>query len=240
MNQVNFRRMKKIQLIFVLILSISLFTSCTGIKNDNYVSPVISDVSPTFKAYTVFGPDSYWIYKNQLNNVKDSISVRDVNTQKRFHIVQPNSPGFYYKAYEVFYSSGSFTLSRGEVTGGIASTSADTLPENYRIYFDNGRYFSILTPKYPLGQEQRLGINEGNYTNVAFYEDFELNGKSYSDVYETTVKDYHDGNDTVYMRFFLAKDAGIIRYIRESSTENFDWILTKYKIEPYLGDTLLN
>lgn len=240
MKSVNFIGMKKIKLLLVLAFSTGLFSACNTIKDDNYVDPTISEVSLAFKAYTVFGPDSYWVYKNQLNDATDSVRVEDVITQRRFHSVQPNSPGFYYNAYELVFSSGATALTRGEITGGFASTTADTLPENYRIYFNNGRYFSILTPKYPVGQEQRLGINEGNYTNVAFHRNLELNGKSYSDVYETIVKDYHDGNDTVYMRFFLAKDAGIIRYTKESSAENVDWVLTKYDLKPFVGDTLPN
>lgn len=232
--------MKNCQVFLIILLCGGVITSCNTIKDDSYVDLKISEVSPAFKAYTVFGPGSYWIYKNQLNDVKDSVVVREVTTQRRFHNVQTNSPGFYYKAYELFYTSGPIALTLGEVTGGYAATSTDTLPENFRIYFDNGRYFSILTPKYPLGKEQHLGINEGNYTNVSFHRSLELEGKSYSDVYETVVKDYHDGNDTVYMRFFLAKDAGVIRYIKQSSAENFDWILTKYELNAFEGDTLLN
>ena len=240
MKSLNFIGMKKIKLLLVIAIFTGLFSACTTIKDDNYVDPIISEVSPAFKAYTVFGPNSYWIYKNQLNDATDSVIVTEVFTQRRFHSVQPNSPGFYYNAYELVFSSGATALTRGEITGGYASTTTDTLPENYRIYFNNGRYFSILTPKYPMGQEQLLGINEGNYTNVAFHRNFELDGKSYFDVYETIVKDYHDGNDTVYMRFFLAKDAGIIRYIKESSEENVDWVLTNYDLKPFVSDTLLN
>lgn len=240
MKSVNFTGMKKFRLFLIVLLYGGVFTSCNTIKDDSYVDPYISEISPTFRAYTVFGPGSYWVYKNQLNDVKDSVSVRDVTTQRRFHTMQADSPGFFYKAYELFYSSGSIALTRGEVTGGYAATSADTLPENFRIYLDNGRYFSILTPKYPLGEEQHLGINEGNYTNVSFHRSFELEGKSYSDVYETIVKDYHDGNDTVYMRFFLAKEAGLIRYIKQSSAENFDWVLTQYDLKAFEGDTLPN
>lgn len=232
--------MKTVQKLFMLAISVSLLAACSTVNDDKYVAPIISEVSPAFKAYTVFDPGTYWVYKNQANNTKDSIVINDVTMQRRFHSVQPNSPGFYYNAYELDYSSGATGLSRGEVTGGYAEASTDTLPENYRIYLRNGRYFSILTPKYPIGQEQFLGINEGNYTNLAFHRDFELNGRSYVDVYETLVKDYHDGNDTVYMRFFLAKDVGIIHYIKASSTENFDWILTNYKLKPYTGDSLRN
>ncbi|MDY0078716.1 MAG: hypothetical protein RBR87_15715 [Bacteroidales bacterium] len=229
--------MKKFQLFLIILFCGGVFESCTTLKDKAYVEPKIGEVSNAFKAYTVFGSGSYWIYKNQLNGIEDSVIVREVTTQRRFHTVQ-GRPGFFYKAYEMLYSSGPMALTIGEVTGGYADTSKDTLPENFRIYFDNGRYFSILTPKYPLGEEQYLGINEGNYTNTAFHRNFELQGKSYSDVYITRVKDYHDGNDTVYMHFFLAKDAGIIRYIKQSNTENSDWILTKYDLKAFEGDTI--
>lgn len=230
--------MKKIKLFLILVFFTSLLSACTKIKDDTYVNPNTSEVSEAFKAYTVFGPSSYWVYKNQLNDATDSVWVEDVITQRRFHSFQTGNPGFYYNAYELIYSSGATSLTRGEVTGGFATATTDTLPENYRIYFENGRYFSILTPKYPIGQEQLLGINEGNYTNIGFYRNFELDGKTYADVYETLVKDYHDGNDTVYMRFYLAKDAGLIRFMKESSAENYDWVLSKYNLQPYVGDTL--
>ncbi|MBU2558022.1 MAG: hypothetical protein KJ578_09620 [Bacteroidetes bacterium] len=215
--------------IILSVVIISSLLSCTT-SSDNFKEPIISEVSATFKSYTVFDTNSFWVYRNQLNSKIDTLTVSDLYMERRFHNPLNSNPGFYYNAYELLYLSDEIGIVRGEVTGGYADDATDSLPENYRIYFQNGRYFSILTPKYTIGEEQLLGINEGNYTNVAFYNNFELDGRAYSGVYQVLIKDYFNENDTSYLHFYLAKNVGIIRYQRYTAVDSVDWILNSYDV----------
>lgn len=213
----------------LLILTIGLF-SCE--KTDSNIPPLTtSEVSALFKTYTVFDTMSYWVYENIQNQANDSISITDFYTERRFHSPFNQNPGFYYNAYEIRFQSDEIGITRGEVTGGFSTDLTDSLPENYRIYFDNGRYFSILTPQYPIGEEQLLGINEGNYTNEAFHSTYELNGNTFNNVFQVRVKDYQQAPDTVLMRFFMAKNVGLIRYFRQSENRTDDWILSRWNVK---------
>jgi hypothetical protein len=218
--------------LFAILLS-STFWMISCEKTERNIPPLTtSEVSDLFKTYTVFDTNSYWVYQNMQNQLTDSISITDFYTERRFHSPINQNPGFYYNAYEILFQSGEIGLIRGEVTGGYSTDFKDSLPENYRIYFDNGRYFSILTPQYPLGEEQLLGINEGNYTNEAFHSTYELNGNTFTNVFQVRVKDYQQAPDTVLMRFFMAKNVGLIRYFRQSENRTDDWVLSRWDAKP--------
>ncbi|MDN5350768.1 MAG: hypothetical protein PWQ54_2164, partial [Bacteroidales bacterium] len=132
--------------LFAILLS-STFWMISCEKTERNIPPLTtSEVSDLFKTYTVFDTNSYWVYQNMQNQLTDSISITDFYTERRFHSPINQNPGFYYNAYEILFQSGEIGIIRGEVTGGYSTDFKDSLPENYRIYFDNGRYFSILTP----------------------------------------------------------------------------------------------
>ena len=221
----------QISVSFILLIMLVTIVSCT--KSDSYSPPLeTSEVSALFKSYTVFDSSSYWIYENSQNQVIDTVTLIGYFTERRFHSPINQNPGFYYNAYITQFQSNLIGLIQGEITGGYSNDQTDSLPENYRIYFNNGRYFSILTPQYPLGEEQLLGINEGNYTNQAFYSTFELNGNIFNDVFQVQVKDYQQAPDTVLMQFLLAKNVGLIRYYRQSDNSTQDWTLKSWDAIP--------
>jgi hypothetical protein len=205
---------------FTLLL---IATSC--VKNDVYQAPIIHEISDEFKAYTVFDSASFWVYRNDQNTSLDTVTIVKVLTDKRFHVDYTGAPGFYYNAIELLYQSSRIGFTKAELTAGSKFDANTIMSENYRLYFENGRFLSIFTPKFPLGSTQLLGINEGNYTNLIVHDTLFLNENQYFGVYETSVKDYHDGNDTVFMKFYIAQHYGLIKMTKHSTTIDESWSL---------------
>jgi hypothetical protein len=52
-----------------------------------------------------------------------------------------------------------------------------------------------------------------------------MNGKTYSAVFHTQVKDYQSGSDTVVMEFFLANGYGLIKYSIHGANAAAEWTL---------------
>ncbi|HOI31319.1 MAG: hypothetical protein PHG67_03740 [Bacteroidales bacterium] len=190
------------------------------------------EISELFKSYTLFDTLSYWVYINSDNQDVDTVFQLDYYTEKRYHTPVNQSPGFHYDAYVINFLSKKTGIIKGEITGCYTAKPSDTLAESYRLYFNNNRYFSILTPRYPRGEQQLLGIHEGIYTNESFHNTYEQNGTIFSAVFQVSVKDYQQAPDTVYMRFFMAKNVGLIRYSRQYKNETENWILSSWNASP--------
>lgn len=194
-------------------------------------------VSDEFKAYTIFDSASYWVYKKETSSVNniDTVRITNVFKDRRFHIDQTEPNGFFYEAVEMYYKSSMTGITKGEITAG-SPVGNSTMNENYRLYFNSGRYFSIFIPKYPFSEVQLLGINEGNYTNVEKLSEFYINNYKYTDVYHTSIKDYKDVSatdpDTVYMDFYIAKNHGLIKYsiIKPNTGINDVWSLQSFDL----------
>jgi hypothetical protein len=217
--------MKTPRLVLKIASIALLFVAVACANKDDYQIPPIYDISDEFKSYTVFDSASFWVYKNDSNTTIDTVKIIKVLTDKRFHIDNSGATGFYYNAIELMYNESTIGFMKAELTAGSKYDANTTMTENYRLYLDNGRYFSIFTPKFPIGSTQILGINEGNYTNVKIHDTFFVNEIEFSSVYETSVKDYHDGNDTVFMKFYIAKYGGLVKWTKSSTTIKESWSL---------------
>jgi hypothetical protein len=201
-----------------------LMTSCLKQDDVYQVSPVNS-ISDAFKQYSAFDTNSYWVYQNELSKELDTARVFSVLADTRHHTDIKNPEGFRYEALEIKYRSGETGIVRTEITAGYKPSTDESMNESLRLYFANGRYFRILMPQYPMGQTQLLGINEGNYTNLALMDNYTLNDKNYESVFHTQVKDYQNGNDTVVLEFFLASGYGLIKYRIQAADTIAEWTL---------------
>lgn len=217
--------MKTPRLVLKIVSIVLLLIAASCANHDDYQVPAIYDISDEFKSYTVFDSASFWVYKNDSNTTFDTVKIVKVLTDKRFHIDNSGAAGFYYNAIELIYEESTIGFLKAELTAGSKYDANTTMTENFRLYLNNGRYFSIFTPKFPMGSTQILGINEGNYTNVKIHDAFFINEIEFNSVYETSVKDYHDGNDTVFMKFFIARNYGLIKWSKSSTTINESWSL---------------
>jgi hypothetical protein len=220
--------------ILVLILVILIGSStvqCTKEKPEPYP---VREISAEFKDYIAFDSSSYWIYKkeNVISEILDTVKIYQVFRDRRFHSDATTS-GYYYDALEMFYKSSLTGITKGEIAIGTPYGNS-TMNDLYRLYFNNGRYFSILIPKYPFGETQLLGVNEGNYTNVALLNNFLINGKVYSEVYHTNVVDYKNAPDTAFMDFYIAKNHGLVKYtiLQPGQNINDSWVLKDFRLIP--------
>jgi hypothetical protein len=210
-----------------------LFTFLFGCTTKKVESEfVFKEISEEFKQYTAFDSASYWVYQKTASGIPiiDTIRVIKVNSDRRFHY-DVTTDGFYYDAYELSLTSKYIGFTKSEVTAGTAYQGS-TMNENYRVYLNNGRYFSIFTPKYPRGEVQHLGQAEGDYTNVGFSSQMTINGRQYTDVYHTRVVDNPGNPAEAVMEFYFAKDFGLVMYtkkqqLNDSTAFNDEWLLTK-------------
>ncbi len=214
-----------------LIITILLVNfACSGFDDKYQVTP-INPISDQFKLYAAFDTNSYWVYQNEANTSVDTIRVRSVLRDTRVHFDNTTTEGYRYEAMEIGFESGTTGIIRTELIAGFQAPTVDQMNESLRIHFRNGRYFRIFMPKYPVGETQLLGINEGNYTNLGQFGTYELNGSSYTDVFHTEVKDYHSGADTVRLTFFLARNFGLIEYkIDQPDGSSEHWTLLEADI----------
>ncbi len=217
--------MKTTKLFWYVILMSLIYSLSSCSNNGTYVAPSLHEISAEFTSYVIFDSASSWVYQNDFNQILDTVTITKVLKDRRFHIEKPGVPGYYYNAIEMLMTSHETGMVKGEISAGSKYDANTVMTENYRLYFNNDRYFSIFIPKYPLGETQLLGINEGNYTNIMVHDTLFVNELKYTEVYETSVKDYHDGNDTVFMKFYIAKYFGLVKWTKDSSTLHDAWSL---------------
>jgi hypothetical protein len=224
-----FKKSIGFKLLALLILAV-IFIQCTKEKGVPYL---LKEITPEFKDYVAFDSSSYWIYKKEnTSNVFDTVRIYQVWKDRRFHI-DVTTTGYYYDAIEMFYNSSLTGFTKGEIAA-TAPYQNSTMNELYRLYFNSGRYFSILMPKYPFGETQLLGVNEGNYTNVELLANKQINGRVYTEVYHTNIVDYKEAPDTTYMDYYLAKNFGLVKYtiVQPGKNINESWVLQDSNLKP--------
>lgn len=215
---------KNTAFLIVAICAVFVLVSCLK-QDDVYQASPVNPISEEFKQYSAFDTNSYWVYQNESTKAVDTVRVFSVLTETRFHTDVTEPQGFRYEALDIKFRSGETGIVRTEITAGHKPSTDESMNESLRFYFANGRYFRILMPQFQIGQTQLLGINEGNYTNLARMDSYSMNGKTYSAVFHTQVKDYQSGNDTVVMEFFLANGYGLIKYSIHGADTAAEWTL---------------
>ncbi|MBS4062343.1 MAG: hypothetical protein KG029_18250 [Bacteroidetes bacterium] len=223
-------KQSNILVLLLIILNISFSVQCTKETGEPFL---VKEISPAFKDYVAFDSSSYWVYKKEnASGVFDTVKIYQVWNDRRFHS-DITTTGYYYDAIEMFYKSSLTGLTKGEIAVG-APYQNSTMNELYRVYFNNGRYYRILIPKYPFGETQLLGVNEGNFTNVALLNSLMINGRVYSDVYHTHIVDYKEAPDTTFMNYYVAKNYGLVKYSKLQPGKNIDetWVLQDSKLKP--------
>ena len=213
--------------IFSLVILLS-FYSCNKESVTN--EPSTNTISDTFKSYCIFDTTSYWVYRDFNQQLTDTVMVRGHRTEQRLQVLPDQITSYRYEAILFDFESGHMGLEKAEIIASQKQSTGDTLYERYRLYFSNGRYYTILAPEFPLNEIQLFGEQEGSYTNIAFYNQFTLNGTSYQDVYRSSVKDYFNGPDTLRMEFWLARNIGMIWFTAKNTQTNIAWSLTTSEV----------
>jgi hypothetical protein len=197
----------RIPITFILLfgLGITFFQSC-GPKTD---ITAISHykLSEEFKTYCLFQNGSTWEYQSSLLAETESLSI--VNIEEN---IWQNTFGetYKYEAIDMNISPNNIGISMIEITAGSTKNSTAEMNDLMWIFFNNGDYRLVFSPKYPLGEEQILGEHEGVYENVEILPNMSISEKSYKDVYHTRVTDYFE-NGMGDFDFYIAKNHGLIK-----------------------------
>ena len=193
--------------IFVLLVLTSGCTSSSSIPTYK--------VSSLFKSYCLFETGSYWVFSNETAPSTDTIRVGEVNTSTRFN---PATNDYRYEAIEMSISNNPLSMETFEITAGNTQVEAGHMNSLLRLYLQDGSYFLIFSPQYPIGEEIPLGETIGQYTNVEIIPTYTLNNKTYSDVYHTQV--IMNSLNTEY-HYYIAKNHGLIRYTVKNETTEY-------------------
>lgn len=78
-----------------------------------------------------------------------------------------------------------------------------------RLYKSDGSYHLVFLPQFPFGEEEIMGDEIGTYTNIEMLDNFELNNRTYSNVYHTRVVILH--NNTIEYNYWIAKNHSLIK-----------------------------
>lgn len=188
-------------LLFVVII---LFTNSCGTKSTAKPHYKMTD---EFKLYCMFQPESSWQYYNSLLNDTTTIIL---NTLKKDIWHNNVGESYSYEAVNMFFIANSLGISTIQLTAGSTVNSTNPMNSLMRIFYDNGDYRLVFDAKYPLGEEQIIGENEGIYENVEVISNMELHGHTYSNVYHTRITDFYNQGFGDY-DFYIAKYYGIIK-----------------------------
>jgi hypothetical protein len=214
-----------------ILTCVVLLTIYSCSKENTTSKPAINTISDTFKSYCIFDTTSYWIYRDVNQQLTDTVMVHGHRTEQRLQFLPDQVSSYHYEAILFDYDSGNMGLEKAEIIASRKQSTGDTLYERFRLYFSNGRYYTILAPEFPLNETQLFGEQEGSYTNIAFYNQFTLNGTSYQEVYRSSVKDYLNGPDTLRMEFWLARNIGLIWFTAKNTQTNIAWSLMESDVK---------
>ena len=209
----------------MLIIAIGVIFGACNKTNDGNPYYKISDV---FKQYCLFQEQSEWTYQDDSTNISYNLTVSDISSYIGFHSPDNLSGAYSFDAIDIVFDTATkLDLFRGTLNAGNPTTGSGDMTDMYWLFFKNGNYLLAFAPGYPLGEEQRLGDNPGYYTNIEILNDFNLNGKDYTDVYHTQVKKTEGTPDTVYYQFYFAPNYGLIKWTRRVSGQTTSYSLTQ-------------
>ncbi len=176
-------------------------------------------ISDLFKSYCLFQPGSYWIYTNDQNPSSDRVSVGEIDESTRF---DPTTNDYRYEAIEMNINSNPLNITMFELTAGNTQVEAGQMNSLMRMYMNDGSYFLVFSPQYPIGEEIPLGETIGRYTNVEVLDSLTVLDNLYTDVYHTQV--IMDATATEY-QYYIAKNFGLVRFSATSETQTYSYSL---------------
>jgi hypothetical protein len=198
-----------------------LSASCEREKPD----PPTYYIPEEYKLYTEFHPGSYWIYEDSISGAIDSVVVTEYVEEIVPWQLPGEDVGYYYEksATKVFSSISSQDFQYNLSLSGVAPDVANSIYHLTKQLITSGesRYVNISRFPKSIGN---IGGSGGEV--VELFSEYMMNGILYSDVTKAVVDvDYSESDKTSY--YYIAKDAGLIRY--ETQNEFGTWRIWKLK-----------
>lgn len=215
---------EKIVITIIISMTVTVFTGCfKSADNAPYYT-----ISNEFAAYCWFEEDSYWIFQNDSTMIKDSVKIVETSSSIRLH---NDTTAYNYQAAELFLNQNIFSIARLELTAGNYEVDPGKMNSLLRLYNNDGFYFRVFSPEYAMGEEIILGDAIGTYTNVELIESFELNGKTYNDVYHTRI--VVSVNDNVEYNYWIAKNNGLVKALTIGDEDTISISLVSSSLIPH-------
>ena len=205
----NTNNYKIIQLTVISILMWAII-GCTNSSTDANISTPYYHLSDEFTDYCWFDEGSYWVFQDDSTLVTDTVRVTGVLESKRFHNQQT---AYNYEAVEISINSNSFDIAEYELTAGNFEVTPGEMNSLLRLYKSDGSYHLLFLPQFAFEEEVIMGDEIGTYTNIELLTTFEINNRTYNDVYHTRV--VISVNNSVEYNYWVAKNHSLIKAVSE-------------------------
>ena len=182
-------------------------------------------VSQLFKTYCLFNVGTQWTYQNDQSGETYEIKVKELNSYIGFHIKDQFSEAYSYDAVEIFYDTNTLHLSKSLISAGPTPEQGVESNDLYRIFWDDGDFILAFAPGYKIGEQQRLGGQEGLYTNLEVLGSFTAGNQTYNDVYHSQVIRPETDADSARYEFYMAPNKGLVKWMKVYKGETTSYSL---------------
>jgi hypothetical protein len=169
--------------------------------------------------YSVFQAGSYWVFKNEITGIDDSIYIICPPIHG-FSNISGMEGGQIWEGYNIVYSGSLFQ--EGMV-----------YPSEYDMIFKHG-----IIPEEPCPCLMSLsfhpGFTDANipylFKNLEYFDSLKINNNMFYQVLHTQWKWTHSQGDTTTADYFLAKSIGIIKLNQRDNKHDTTWTLLRYHV----------
>ncbi len=214
--------------IFIALAGCGLsFGACNVTPSD---STPYYHISKLFKDYCLFNKGTSWTYKNDQSSTNYQLSVKELKSYIGFHVKDQVSDAYSYDAVEIYYDTNNLHMSKGLIAAGPTPTQGVESNDLYRIFWDDDSFILAFAPGYKMGEEQRLGGQEGIYTNLEILSTFKVNNQTYSNVYHSQVIKAETSSDSARYEFYMAPHTGLVKWVKVYKGETTSYSLVSSNI----------
>ncbi len=222
----SFEKIKTLKIIVIVVIVFSIAACNVNTKNDT----TYYHVTQIFKDYCFYKTGSSWTYQNDKTGATFNLAVKDINSYVGFQVESQQSPAYSYDAIEILYDTNNLKLSKGLISAGPAPEANEISNDLYRLFWNDGSFILAFAPGFPMGVEQRLGGQEGIYTNLDLLPNYTINNKDYSNVYHSQVLRAETNSDTARYEFYFAPHTGLIHWLKVLKGVTTSYSLKKAQI----------
>lgn len=188
---------------FILILLIFL-----GCKRE--VQLPYYTINNDFLQYVYFKKGSYWIYKNENNELLDSCTlIYPPNVTP----VKPEGLGYNYEEITTFFISKFLSYSK-----------ISAQPYYDVSLFEEIGGYSPISIRTSMAVGQKYTYNESVIEQIASYDSIMINDSIFKNVIQTRVA----LNDSILYSYFFAKNIGLIKFEKRYLNTDTTWSLLRW------------
>ena len=169
--------------------------------------------------YSVFQAGSYWVFKNEISGMDDSIYIINSPGHSYWNISGMEG-GQIWEFYNVVYAGSLFQ-------------DALVYPSEYDMVFRNGFYYEEQIPCLMAASFQPGYIQEDilySFKNLGYFDSLEINNKMFYNVIHTQWQKTPNSGDTTTADYFIAKSIGFIKLSLKENKHDTTWTLLSYHV----------